>query len=432
MNEMKDKYKYIDDKLAEELAEKYGTPLQVYDEDLIRKNTRNFFKKMRNNLKNFQQFYAVKALPNPAILKILLDEGCYMDCSSTSELYIAKKLGVKGENIMFTSNYTSKKDLKIALNQGVIINLDDVSLIDDLYNIEDRFPELISFRLNPGEGHTDSKTRSNILGGPEAKFGIPPDQIMMAYRKSKMYGAKKFGIHMMTGSCIMDENYYYQTVMIIIDTMLKISEELDIHFDFINLGGGLGIPYRPEEENINLDNISKMLNNLLINKLKNTKYSNGNLKIYMENGRYMTGPYGWLISRCHVIKNTYEKYYGLDACMSNLMRPGMYGSYHHITICNKDIRRDKLSFANVVGTLCENNDWFAKSRKLPDAKVGDLFIIHDTGAHSHSMGFQYNGKLRSKEILLYNDKKNNVIIREGEKIEDLYKNTIIPHHLRME
>jgi diaminopimelate decarboxylase len=393
------------------IVETEGTPLQIYDEQLIIENLKDFLKNMSRNFPGFRQYFAVKALPNLYILRLLIENGCYLDCSSLTELKMAKMLGLSGESIMFTSNYTSKEDLQYAKNLKCIINLDDISLIDDLASLGS-LPELLSLRLNPGIGKTDSETNSNILGGSKAKFGISPSQIIEGYKKAKELGVKRFGLHVMTGSNILNIDYWKELVKIIFEFINK----LDIEFEFINIGGGLGIPYNENQEKINIVDFSDAL------KLFVDTYNinNKNIKIYMENGRYLTGPYGWLISKCNVIKNDVRKYYGLDACMANLMRPGMYGAYHYIKVSGKE---NNTSIANVVGTLCENNDWFATDRELPEAVVGDLFVIHDTGAHSHSMGFQYNGKLRAPEILIKEDGSYK-LIRRRETIED-YIATII-------
>ncbi|GBG33657.1 Diaminopimelate decarboxylase [Hondaea fermentalgiana] len=415
-------------KRLEELVEKYGTPLQLYDGDAIVENARALLKNFRSEFPSFKQFFAVKALPNPAILKLLVNEGFGLDCSSTSELYIAKKLGVPGEMTMYTSNYTSKKDLGIAFDQGAIVNLDDVSLVDAMVEARGKCPDLISFRLNPGLGRTDSETASNVLGGPNAKFGVPPFQIVEAYRKAKEAGATRFGIHMMTGSCVLNEDYWMDTVSVLLDTMDKLHKELDITFEFCNLGGGLGVAYKPDQAQVDVPSLVAKLKAKFESAMPEAfkdKWPN----LYMENGRYITGPYGFLVARCQAIKNSYETYYGLDACMANLMRPGMYNSYHHIYIPTAEERGTEEKEANVVGTLCENNDWFAKKRLLPQAQVGDLFVIADTGAHSHSMGFQYNGKLRAPEVLLRNAGADDALIREGETIEGLFANTHMPEDL---
>ena len=411
------------------LADKYGTPLQLYDGNAMQKNAQSLISTFQKSFPGFREFFAVKALPNPAVLKLLLREGCGLDCSSTSELYIAKKLGVPGDMVMYTSNFTSKKDLAIAFDQGVVINLDDISLIDALVEARGKCSEVISFRLNPGLGRTDSETASNILGGPDAKFGVSPEQIVDAYRKAKAAGAKRFGIHMMTGSCVLSDEYWEETVEKLLSTCREISSQLNIKFDFFNIGGGLGIPYRPGEKRVDVDILSRKIRTIYDRHFDDV---HSGPRLYMENGRYMTGPYGYLVSRCQAIKKTFAVYYGLDACMANLMRPGMYGSYHHISVPEAEERAGDADLikANVVGTLCENNDWFAKGRLLPGkCSVGDLFIIFDTGAHSHSMGFQYNGKLRAPEILLRDGKDE--LIRERETIPMLYANTVLPDDMKM-
>ncbi|KAF4319636.1 hypothetical protein G195_007062 [Phytophthora kernoviae 00238/432] len=407
------------------LTADYGTPLQIYDEQLIRDNARRLLAAFRAHFPEFQQFYAVKALPNPAILKILQQEGCGMDCSSAAEIRSVKELGVPGNQVMFTSNFTSQKDLATAFDQGVIINLDDVSLVDSLVAARGKCPEIMTFRLNPGIGRTDSETKSNVLGGPDAKFGVPPFQIIEAYRKAQQAGATRFGIHMMTGSCVMNQDYWRETVTVLFNTIVQLKKELGIEFEFMNIGGGLGIPYRKDQDSVNVEAIAKMLREVFDEAME--KHGLKTLpRLCMENGRFMTGPFGWLVTRCEAIKETYGRYYGVDACMAHLMRPGMYGSYHEITIPARE--NEEVIPSHVVGTLCENNDWFAKDRPLPKAQVGDLFVIHDTGAHSHSMGFQYNGKLRAPEVLLRANGSDS-LIRERETFESLYGNCVMPADL---
>jgi len=403
------------------LAKTFETPLQIYDGSLIIENQKNFINTMTNNFPNFRQYFAVKALPNPHILKLLIQNGSYLDCSSRVELEIAKRLGLRGNQIMFTSNYTCKEDLIFAKELGAIINLDDISIIDDLAKLG-KMPELLCFRLNPGIGKTDSETVSNVLGGPDAKFGIPPFQIVEAFKKAKDLGVKKFGIHMMTGSNVLNLDYWDELIKILFQNINKIKEITDIYPSFINIGGGIGIPYKPDQPKIDIEAFSNQIRASITREIQ--LYNISEPDLYMENGRFITGPYGWLISKCNVIKNTYAKYCGLDASMSNLMRPGMYGAYHHISIVGKE-KETVTEKVNVVGTLCENNDWFAKDRELPIAEVGDLFVIHDTGAHSHSMGFQYNGKLRCAEIIVFNGSSNGMCyIRRKETIDD-YLSTII-------
>ena len=288
------------------LIKKYSTPLQIYDETSIRNNVRELLSKFNLKFK-FKQFFAVKALPNPHILKILIEEGCGLDCSSQSELKIAKMLNVDSKNIVFTSNYTSRDDLKLAQDMNVIINLDDYSLIRKLYDIYQKFPKTIFFRLNPGLGKTDTETKSNILGGPEAKFGISPENIIKSYDLAKIYGATEFGIHMMTGSCIMNNDYWKQSINILIDNIIEIEKTLSISIKYINIGGGIGIPYHPDEKRVDIDD--------LIDKIYST-FLERNFQVpelYMENGRYITGPYGWLLTKCLCVKLSFDKiFYGLD------------------------------------------------------------------------------------------------------------------------
>ena len=402
--------------LIERLIKLYGTPLQLYDIDSMKENATNFLELFSNYLPGFKQFFAVKALPNPYILKTLCDLGMGLDCSSETELLLAKKIGITGDRIMFTSNFTSDKDLKLALDMGVIINLDDSSLINNLYSIYDRIPERLFFRYNPGIGKTNSETISNILGGPDAKFGMDSESIIDSIKKSSLLGTQEFGIHVMTGSNVTDINYWSELIDKIFELVYLIKKS-GFEINYINLGGGIGIDYKtgiPIDLKSLVKNISERV------KFNITNYNLISPTIYMENGRFITGPYGYLLSKCNVVKELYGKtFYGLDACMSNLMRPGMYNSYHHISIHQKN---SVLKLANVVGTLCENNDWFAKDRLLPVAKAGDIFIIWDTGAHSHSMGFQYNGKLRAPEIAINYD--TFIPIRRRETFDD-YTSTII-------
>jgi diaminopimelate decarboxylase len=439
----------------EELAEKHGTPFQLYDEGAMRANVRGLIRSFEGQFPGFRQFFAVKALPNPAVLRVLLEEGCGLDCSSSSELYIARQLGVPGDMVMYTSNYTSKHDLLVAARQGVVINLDDISLLDDLVEVCKEngvdFPERMSFRLNPGLGRTDSETVSNVLGGPTAKFGVPEVDIVEAYRRAKASGAKRFGMHMMTGSCVLSDEYWTETVGVLLSTVSRVSEEAGIDagaWDFLNIGGGLGIPYREGEDVVDVPGLAKRLRRVVDKAAADSGLDSSKLpRLMMENGRYVTGPFGWLVARCHVEKRAFgQRYCGLDACMSNLMRPGMYGAYHHISVPAKEAAGTAAASAaateplNVVGTLCENNDWFAKGRELPASSGrGDLFVIHDSGAHSHSMGFQYNGKLRAPELMLRaagevpgkggSALERVELVREREHICDLYTNTIMPGRL---
>lgn len=420
----------LDEEKINTLCEKYGTPLQLYDEVLLTDRVNHLNKCFKKYFPEFVNYFAVKALPNPAILKVLANLGNGFDCSSVNEVEAVSRIGISGDRVMYTSNFTSAEDLKFAVDRNVIINLDDISLLENMSNM----PELISFRLNPGVGRTDSSTVSNVLGGPSAKFGVAKDQIIESYRRAVKKGVTKFGIHMMTGSCVTNKEYWEQTVSILLNTIKDVHEELGIQFEFINIGGGLGIPYRLNEEVAAIADVAKTVSDVFSKFFK----VNGDVierpKLRMENGRYVTGPIGWLLSKCQAVKrNSYGIYYGLDSCMANLMRPGMYNSYHHITVLGKSSLDNEVNDeeANVVGTLCENNDWFAKQRKLPKSEIGDIFVIYDTGAHAHSMGFNYNSKLRAPEILIRTD-DSSVLIRHGETYDTLFGNTVMPNDFQKE
>jgi diaminopimelate decarboxylase len=406
--------------LLSKIVRLYETPLQLYDGYNMKLNAENFISIFKKYIPGFKQFFAVKALPNPNILKLLVDMGMGLDCSSFSELKLAQMIGVPGDSIMFTSNYTSTSDLKYALEQNVIINLDDISLITDLYYINNKLPSKLFLRFNPGIGRTDSETKSNVLGGPDAKFGMDTESIIQSCILSKSLGVQEFGIHMMTGSNVTNLDYWEELIDKLFELLDKLNQ-LNISVQYINLGGGIGIDYKTGIP-LDIESLAIKIGNKITENCQ--KYQLVISQIYMENGRFITGPYGYLITKCNCVKQLYGKtFYGLDACMSNLMRPGMYNSYHHITVIGKDsVREDEKHEANVVGTLCENNDWFAKDRKLPLSKPGDYFVIWDTGAHSHSMGFQYNGKLRASEVLINNDTFK--LIRRRESFDD-YINTVI-------
>lgn len=381
--------------------------IYLYSKRIIETRSKILLTIFKDTFEDFNNYFAVKATPNPKILKIMLDLGMGLDCSSTAELEIAKRLDVSGDKIIFTSNYTSKEDLLLAREMNVQINLDDSSLVKDLKDVCNdnnlSFPEFLFFRVNPGIGTTNSETKSNVLGGPNAKFGIEPNKILSTIEEAKLYGMKEYGIHVMTGSNVLDDNYFYELTK----TIVNIIKENNLNPIILNLGGGLGIPYTDDKEELNLgkvvENIKKGLGDLEI-------------KIVMENGRYLTGPAGFLFTEIQVIKESFnKKYLGVHACMSNLMRPGMYNAFHNIMNFSKAENDDEETY-QIVGNLCENNDWFGRDRLLPNSEVGDILVICDAGAHSHSMGFQYNGKLRCGEYLM--DEDGIIKIRRKETIED--------------
>ncbi len=396
-------------KQLEVIMDKYPTPFHIYDEKAIRKNAREFKKAFSWN-RGFKEFFAVKACPNPYIMKMLQQEGFGADCSSIAELILSQKTGLTGEDIMFSSNDTPAEEFIKARKLKAIINLDDITHIDYLEK-HAGLPELICCRYNPGP----LKKGNVIIGHPEeAKYGFTREQLFEGYRICRDKGVKRFGIHTMVASNELDPDYFVETAEILFHLIVEISHALNIRFEFANLSGGVGIPYRPEQERIDLQIMARGIRE----KYERIIAANGfaPLKIYTESGRYITGPYGYLVSKVLHIKDTYKKFAGLDACMANLMRPALYGAYHHITVVGKEKRPHDVLY-DVTGSLCENNDKFAIDRMLPRLAPGDAVVIHDTGAHGYAMGFNYNGKLKSAELLLRED-GSVVRIRRAETVED--------------
>jgi len=385
----------------------FGTPFHIYDERGIKGTCQCLIDAFRTAGVPFQEFFAVKANPNPAILNIFREFGFGFDCSSIPELLLTR--GTSSE-VMFTSNNTSQDEfMEAGFNGGLILNLDDITLV----NKATSFPELISFRYNPGP----RRTGNSIIGDPvEAKYGVAHDQIAEAYRRAIKRGAVKFGIHTMICSNELNYKYMVETVRMLCDVMMMVSDELGIKFDFLNMGGGLGIPYRLEDKEIPIE---KMAEEIAVVLEDFSLKGYGTPALFLESGRYITGPHGALITKCINQKHTYKEWRGVDASMSALMRPGMYwpdGGYHHINVYGKN-DNDKKEVVSVVGSLCENCDQFARDRELPKFKEGDLLIIHDTGAHGHAMGFNYNARLRPKELMLKED-GSVVLIRREETFKD--------------
>ena len=392
--------------LLDKIVEHYGTPFHIYDEQGIR-DTGAALKGAFSGIEGFKEYFAVKALPNPHVLQIMRDMDFGLDCSSISELELSRSLGAHGAEIMFTSNNTSEADfLAAATDGGSILNLDDISLVGKV----PKMPELICFRYNPGE----RRTGNSIIGKPvEAKYGVAHDQLLDAYRQATDAGAKYYGLHTMLASNELNYTYMVETAGMLFEIAEWIAGELAITFDFINIGGGLGIPYDPRQSPLDIQALAAGVTDLFQAFKKRNGYAP---KIYMESGRYMTGPHGVLVTKAINRKEIYRTYVGVDACMTALMRPGMYGAYHHITV---PARSGAEEVVDVVGSLCENNDKFAIQRMLPKIHDGDILCIHDTGAHGHAMGFNYNGKLRPKELLLRSDGRVELIRRE-ETIGDLF------------
>ena len=394
-----------------EIAKTYPSPFYIYDEVAIIENIGAL--KEAFSWADFKEYFAVKATPNPFLMKLLKTVEVGADCSSLPELLLAEKVGIVGEDIMFTSNNTPASEYRKATELGAIINFDDISHLAFYEEHVGKLPELVCFRFNPGR----AKEGNLIIGRPEeAKYGFTREQLFAGYRYCKERGVKRFGIHTMVASNELDYTYFIETAEILFKLVREISKKLDLTFEFVNLGGGIGIPYRPEDEAVDLVKTGTGI------KAKYEEIILGaglpSLKIYMECGRMVTGPYGYLVTRALHIKETYKTYLGVDATMADLMRPALYGAYHHITVLGRKDQSPKVTY-DVTGSLCENNDKFAIDRELPKVEIGDYLLIHDAGAHGHAMGFNYNGKLRSAELLL---RTNGSIkqIRRAENLADLF------------
>ncbi|MCX7657612.1 MAG: diaminopimelate decarboxylase [Oscillospiraceae bacterium] len=381
---------------VEEIAKTYPTPFHIYDEKGIRENARRLKQAFSWN-KGFKEYFAVKATPNPFILKILKEEGCGADCSSLTELMMSDACGLSGEDIMFSSNVTPREDYALAAKLGATINLDDINHIDFLEEIAG-IPETICCRYNPGGLF---KIESQIMDTPgEAKYGFTREQLTEGFKILKAKGAKRFGLHAFLASNTVSNDYYPALARILFTTAVELKNETGADIKFINLSGGIGINYRPEGEENDIfkiaNGVRKAFEEILV------PAGMGDVAIYTELGRYMLAPYGHLVAKVLHQKHTHKDYIGLDACAANLMRPAMYGAYHHITVLGKENAPCDHKY-DVTGGLCENNDKFAIDRMLPEIQTGDYVVIHDTGAHGFAMGYNYNGKLRSAELLLKED-----------------------------
>ncbi|MDO8656692.1 MAG: diaminopimelate decarboxylase [Nanoarchaeota archaeon] len=403
----------------EEIIRQYPTPIYIYDEKGIRESARGLQTAFSWVSPAFKNYFAVKATPNPYILEILKKEGNGADCSSLPELMLAKWVGLTEKDIMFTSNDTPAQEFKEARKMNAIINLDDITHIEFLEQ-HASIPELICFRYNPGA----SKSGNNIIGNPEeAKYGLTKEQIMDAYKIMVNKGVKRFGLHTMVASNELNPTYFIDTARMLFDLVVQISQTQGIKFEFVNLGGGIGIPYKPDQKRVNLEEISAGVKTEYEEKIvKNELHP---LRIVMECGRLITGPHGYLVTTVRHVTSKHKEYVGVDASMANLMRPGIYGTaYHHISVLGKENVNADHTY-DVTGSLCENNDKFAVNRQLPKVERGDIIIIHDAGAHGHSMGFQYNGKLRSAELLL-KEKGKVELIRRAETVQDYFQTLNFP------
>lgn len=395
-----------------EIARRYPTPFHIYDEKAIRENARLVRQAFAWN-PNFKEYFAVKATPTPRLVQILHEEGFGVDCSSYTELLMSKALGITGTDIMFSSNVTPAEDFKLAAELGAIINFDDVTHIDFFEKIAP-FPELMSCRYNPGG---DFVLDNQFMDTPqEAKYGMTRPQMTEAFRKLQAKGVKRFGIHAFLASNTVENGYYPALARILFQTAAELHQETGAEIAFINLSGGVGIPYRPDQQPSDIlaigEGVRQAYEEVLV------PAGLGNVAICTEMGRFITGPYGMLITQCTHQKHTHKEYIGCDACAANLMRPAMYGAYHHITVLGKENEPCGHKY-DVTGGLCENNDKFAVDRMLPEITIGDYLAIHDTGAHGFAMGYNYNGKLRSAELLLCEDGSVE-LIRRAETPEDYF------------
>jgi len=397
---------------VKEIVKTYPTPFHIYDEKGIRENARNLKKAFSWN-KGFKEYFAVKATPNPYILNLLKEEGCGTDCSSLTELMMSEACGITGENIMFSSNVTPAEEYIKARELGAIINLDDITHIDFLKECAG-IPEKISCRYNPGGVF---KVSNDIMDNPgDAKYGMTKAQMFEAFTRLKELGVKEFGIHSFLVSNTVTNDYYPMLAAELFKLATELKEKCDVHIGFINLSGGVGIPYRPEQEANDIfiigEGVRKAFEEILV------PSGMGDVSIFTELGRFMLAPFGHLVTKAVHEKHIYKEYIGVDACAANLMRPAMYGAYHHITVLGKE--DDKADFKyDVTGSLCENNDKFAIDRMLPRIEMGDYLVIHDTGAHGFAMGYNYNGRLRSAE-LLKTENGEVKLIRRAETPEDYF------------
>ena len=388
---------FVTKEQLDEITAKFPTPYHLYDEKGIRDNAKAVKEAFAWN-KGYREYFAVKACPNPTLIQIMKEYGCGCDCSSMTELMLSKAMGCKGADIMFSSNATPAEEYQYAAKLGAIINLDDITHIDFLEKAIGYIPETISCRYNPGGLF---KISNDIMDNPgDAKYGMTTEQLFEAFKILKAKGAKKFGIHAFLASNTVTNEYYPMLAKVLFEVAVKLEKETGADIEFINLSGGVGIPYKPDQEPNDFrvigEGVRKVYEEVLV------PAGMGDVALYTEMGRFMTGPYGCLVTKAIHEKHTYKEYIGCDACAVNLMRPAMYGAYHHITVMGKEDQPCDHKY-DITGSLCENNDKFAIDRMLPKIDMGDYLVIHDTGAHGYAMGYNYNGKLKSAEILLKED-----------------------------
>ncbi len=382
---------------AKEIAAQYPTPFHIYDEKGILENVRAVNKAFSWN-PGFREYFAVKANANPVLMKLLYDEGCGFDCSSMTELMLSKAVGATGDRIMFSSNETPADEYNYAFDMNALVNLDDITMVETVDGLDRAYPETMCCRFNPGGVFQMS---NGIMDNPgDAKYGMTEEQMFECYRMLQKRGVRKFGIHAFLASNTVTNEYYPKLAGQLFELAVRLHKETGADIAFVNLSGGVGIPYRPDQEPNDIyeigEGVRQQYEKIMV------PAGLGNTAIYTEMGRFMMGPYGALVTKAIHEKHTYKEYIGVDACAVNLMRPAMYGAYHHVTVLGKENAPCDHTY-DVVGSLCENNDKFAIDRELPEIEMGDLIYIHDTGAHGFSMGYNYNGKLWSAELLLHED-----------------------------
>lgn len=414
---------YFDGCSVQTLAKQFGTPLYVYSENRLRANYRRLLRAYRNEYPHFKAYYAIKANNNPAIIKVLASEGAGADVACVSEILMAQAAGIPPEEILYSGVYNADKDLRYALEHHVRLNLEDISQLERLKTMGG-VPKFLCFRINPGMG--SSGVEGLVFAGPDAKFGIIERDIEQAYSRAKKLGVERFGIHMMTGSNILSQGYFEQVVEKLLDIAGPIAQKLQITFDFIDIGGSLGVPYRPEEEELNIEAVAKTVIEKLREKL--AQYQMGEPLLLHEPGRYLASDAGILIASVTSIKESHKRFVGLDAGMHTLLRPALYGAYHHVLYAN-DLTAPCNHKTNIVGQVCENTDIFAKDRLLPSKiVVGDLLVILNVGAYGFCMSSQYNSQPKAAEVLVINGAAE--IIRDRETFANLIQGTHVPKHLR--
>ena len=391
-------------------VEQFDTPFFLYDEAKLRENCRRFVKAFRDRFEGFTPLYALKANTNPEFVKIIFDGGFGADASSEAEAWLTEKLAGWG---MYTGNYTTEAEMRYVMQRPMLLNLDDISMLPTVEKIG--APEFLSFRINPGISKGGMK--SLLMAGPDAKYGVPHERAADAYAGAKKLGVKRFGIHMMTGSNVLDEAYFGEVTRKLLKVAGEVHRALGIDFEVLNIGGGFGVPYRPEEKSLDLDEVADGVRAAFDEQC--TRYGLAEPKLMAEPGRLVACDAGWLVGRAHVIKDGYKKFVGIDAGMNDLPRPAIYDAYHHCSVLGKSPDAGTET-VNVVGRLCENNDQFAKDRDLPPVEPGDVVVIHNAGAHAYSMGHNYNNRLRSAEYLAEEDGAIRQI-RRAETIEDLFR-----------